>query len=247
MTQQFTYPQFNGRDLVPLRVYKRDGTEIAFETPFRTLDEALVVLRTHRDAERRDSFVGSLIRALCSINGPSSKQAAWAHKIAVDLITPRQQRQLDGVDLLPVLQMLQRAADAQKRLPRIVLTRDDVTVQLAIAGEKSRQPGTVNVMTPGAYGENTWFGRIDLDGRFHPSRSCTPLVEQLLRDLAADPAKVAGQHGVATGSCCFCRRDLSDARSRSVGYGPDCAAKYALPWGDTSAADAADKAAKEAL
>ena len=243
---QYTNPRFNGRDTVPLRVFKRDGTELSFETPFRNLVEVVAVLRTHRDASDTDSFVGSLIRAIGRIAGPSPKQAAWAHKVAVDLITPRQQRQLD-VELLPVLQMLQRAADAQKRLPRIVLTRDDVTVQLTLAGDKSRQPGTVNVMTPGAYGENTWFGRIDLDGRFSPSRSCTPLVEQLLRDLAADPAKVAGQHGVATGNCCFCRRDLSDARSRSVGYGEVCAGKYGLPWGDTSAADAADKAAKEAL
>ena len=243
---QYTDPKFNGRDTVSLRVFKRDGTELPFETPFRNLAEVVAVLRTHRDASDTDSFVGSLIRAIGRIAGPSPKQAAWAHKVAVDLITPRQQRQLD-VELLPVLQMLQRAADAQKRLPRIVLTRDDVTVQLTMAGDKSRQPGTVNVMTPGAYGENTWFGRIDLDGRFNPSRSCTPLVEQLLRDLAADPAKVAGQHGVATGSCCFCRRDLSDKRSRTVGYGPDCAVKYGLPWGDTSAADAADKAAREAL
>lgn len=32
--------------------------------------------------------------------------------------------------------------------------------------------------------------------------------------------------------CCFCGRDLDTAESISVGYGPVCAAKYGLPWGE---------------
>jgi len=32
--------------------------------------------------------------------------------------------------------------------------------------------------------------------------------------------------------CCFCGRELDTAESISVGYGPVCAAKYGLPWGE---------------
>ena len=238
----YTDERFNGRPTTPLRVFKRDGTAVEFDTPFISLAEVCDVLR-NLDNE----FARSLVAACENVRGPSLKQAAWAHKMATEVITPRPPRVELDADLRPVVDMLQRAADAQKRAPNIVLERDGQRVQLRPAGERSSQPGAVNVTDGRPYGQNQWFGRINPDGRFTASRTCTPVVRQLLLDLAADPAAVAGQHGVATGSCCFCSRELSDKRSRSVGYGQTCAGKFGLPWGDTSAADAADKAAKEAL
>jgi len=238
----YTDERFNGRPTTPLRVFKRDGTAVEFDTPFISLAEVCDVLR-NLDNE----FARSLVAACENVRGPSLKQAAWAHKMATEVITPRPPRVELDADLRPVVDMLRRAADAQKRAPNIVLERDGQRVQLRLAGERSSQPGAVNVTDGRPYGQNQWFGRINPDGRFTASRTCTPVVRQLLLDLAADPAAVAGQHGVATGSCCFCSRELSDKRSRSVGYGQTCAGKFGLPWGDTSAADAADAAAKEAL
>jgi len=238
----YTDERFNGRPTTPLRVFKRDGTAVEFDTPFTSLAEVCDVLRN-----LNNEFARSLVAACENVRGPSLKQAAWAHKMATEVITPRPPRVELDADLRPVVDMLRRAADAQKRAPNIVLERDGQRVQLRLAGERSSQPGAVNVTDGRPYGQNQWFGRINPDGRFTASRTCTPVVRQLLLDLAADPAAVAGQHGVATGSCCFCSRELSDKRSRSVGYGQTCAGKFGLPWGDTSAADAADAAAKEAL
>ena len=50
-----------------------------------------------------------------------------------------------------------------------------------------------------------------------------------LRPLTADEAAAFGHH---TGQCVFCLRELTDERSVVVGYGPVCAAKRGLPWGD---------------
>ena len=54
--------------------------------------------------------------------------------------------------------------------------------------------------------------------------------------IAADgrplTAEEAAAFGHATGVCVFCARSLSDDRSVSVGYGPTCAAKQGLPWGE---------------
>jgi len=36
-------------------------------------------------------------------------------------------------------------------------------------------------------------------------------------------------------NCCFCGRDLDTAESISMGYGPICADKYGLPWGEVIA------------
>lgn len=49
-----------------------------------------------------------------------------------------------------------------------------------------------------------------------------------VRHLTAAEAKA---YGDATDHCVFCGRALEDDRSTTVGYGPTCAARYALPWG----------------
>lgn len=46
-----------------------------------------------------------------------------------------------------------------------------------------------------------------------------------------EKAAVAARFGIASGQCCFCSRALSTKESLHVGYGPDCASKYGLPWG----------------
>jgi len=39
-------------------------------------------------------------------------------------------------------------------------------------------------------------------------------------------------------SCMFCSKPLTDARSKSLGYGPDCAARHCLPYDETTTAKA---------
>lgn len=51
------------------------------------------------------------------------------------------------------------------------------------------------------------------------------------RKITADEAAAFGH---ATGCCVYCARDLTDDRSVEVGYGPVCAAKHDLPWGETA-------------
>ena len=96
-------------------------------------------------------------------------------------------------------------------------------------------PGSINVATPGRYGENEWFGRITRQGEFLPSRkydaSQQTAVGLALQAMANDPAKAAGEFGRLTGRCCFCALPLSDERSTKVGYGPVCAKNWGVPWG----------------
>jgi hypothetical protein len=139
--------------------------------------------------------------------------------------------------------MLQRAAEAQKRLPMIKLLSVGVAGKAQPVVIKLRKAGGASVTDGRPYGDNILFGLISDSGDYRPTYANTAEVEATLCKLAANPSKVAGQHGVATGACCFCRRSLTDKRSRSVGYGPICASRFGLPYGDTSAADAADKAA----
>lgn len=50
---------------------------------------------------------------------------------------------------------------------------------------------------------------------------------------APDIIKELSVHGQKFGYCCFCNRDLMNASSIFHGYGPICAEKFGLPWGDT--------------
>ena len=233
----YTDSKFDNRTTTPLRVYKKDGTEIAFATPFANLREVATVLRT-----QTGDFAADMVAAIESVRGPSNVQAAWAHKLATDAITAKASV---TVNLSAIIAMMDKAADAQKRAPRIVLEHSEGRVVLSRATERSKAPGSINITDGGAFGDNVWYGRIARDGSVQPSQHYSKVLP-LIAALALDPAHVAGQHGVATGNCCFCARALSDKRSRSVGYGPICAEKYGMAYGKVSSeVEAADAASRD--
>src|SRR5262249_50313934 len=120
---------------------------------------------------------------------------------------------------------------------RFSLPEPNGEVQLHVTGAASKRPGTITVSNGGRYGEfnSKWYGYISFEGKFEPSRNCTPEIEKFLHEFAADPAKVAGEYGRLTGNCCFCGLKLTDERSTAVGYGPVCSEKYGLPWGERPA------------
>jgi hypothetical protein len=60
-------------------------------------------------------------------------------------------------------------------------------------------------------------------------------VRAFIVDFSNNPEQVARVHGHATGNCCFCTRELTDARSVAVGYGPICASHFGLEWGERRA------------
>jgi hypothetical protein len=133
-----------------------------------------------------------------------------------------------------ILALFDKAKSHLKR-PAIVLGVDGVgEVRLSLAGAKAKQPGTVTVAEPKPYGEAKWFGRIQRDGSYEPSRDGRLAGEAIttkLKAFAADPAKVASEHGRLTGRCCFCNLKLTDERSTATGFGKQCADNYGLAWG----------------
>ena len=92
-------------------------------------------------------------------------------------------------------------------------------------------------------GGDEWMGVGVLDqlGSFHVWRSCTGSLRDRVRAAVnvLDAAKtedewlVAGLAFAQEGSQCFiCGRPLDTPESLTAGYGPICAAKHDLPWGD---------------
>lgn len=134
-----------------------------------------------------------------------------------------------------IMALMCKAAAAGKRHPKFVVLMPDGE-ELEVSLGKMGDVAFVHV-AGGYVAAGMYVGRIDNSLGARPAcrwingNVTTQDHLDLLDAIEADPAKVASQHGVATGRCSFCRRLLSTKESRAVGYGPDCAETHGLPWG----------------
>ena len=123
-------------------------------------------------------------------------------------------------------------AKAHLKYPKIRLACDGHVIVLALAGEKSKEPGTVTVTDGAKWPDNLWYGRVTPTGNWTPgkhlSADMTNSMLTLLTKLAADPARVASKYGKLTGQCCFCGLPLDEKHSVAAGFGPTCAKNYGL-------------------
>lgn len=169
----------------------------------------------------------------------SEKQWAWVERLAQRATAPARETTSLG-SVAGLLNLFATAKANGLKNPAIVAQSPVGLIRLSVAGERARQPGTINVAEKGRFGEATWYGRIKLDGTFEAARDGAPAeLVSYLAEFAAAPAETAAKHGHITGNCCFCDRPLTDERSTSVGYGPVCAKKWSLPWGAAPAKVAA--------
>lgn len=167
----------------------------------------------------------------------SSKQMYWVEKLAGKVEKPVVAATIDNVK--GVLELLSKPGSRLK-YPKIRIlvslfgfdTQSEFTI--ALAGEKARFPGSINV-TSGKYPDSKFYGRIHTDGSYEPARGVDAKDQESiiteLKKLAADPEGVAKEFGKKTGRCCFCSLHLDDERSVAEGYGPVCAKHYNLSWG----------------
>ncbi len=188
-----------------------------------------------RDRDRE--FAESMIRQYNRKRRLSPKQWPFIDRLIMTATNGYPEAATENVgDFTGVIALMGRAAK-NLRHPKIRLQdAQGRPVVLSVAGARAKQPGTVNVTDGRPYGENEWYGRVNKDGTWTPSRVALhdDTIGELLASVAADPAGTAARHGKLTGNCCFCNRGLDDARSTKVGYGPTCARNFGLPWGNAS-------------
>lgn len=154
---------------------------------------------------------------------PTPRQAALIAKIVMEAENRPAAR--ETIDLTRINTMFDKAA-AQLKRPFVNFLVDNVEMKISPAPVTGRNPNCLYVKQAGTY-----VGKIDAQGRFSAGRDALPGIVEALKAFAADPAKAALAYGQATGNCCFCAKELTDARSVEAGYGPICAGKWGLPWG----------------
>jgi hypothetical protein len=205
------------------------------------------------NARDRD-FADSLLGQLAKYGSISPKQTHW-----VEVLAERATAQAPGTshavnvgNVAPIIELF-KLAGRKLKWPKIKLHTHRVVkdesgndkvifehlVVLKRAGNASKYVGQIQVTDGKPFGQNVWYGRIDVDGTFYPNtrvrqenRKHFDEVVTLLTSFAEDPAGIGAFIGKRTGHCVFCSRELTDARSTTVGYGPVCAGHYGLPWGE---------------
>ena len=122
-----------------------------------------------------------------------------------------------GVDRLKAAFDKAIAAAAEKGLrkyPRITING----VTISPAKPTSRNPGALYVKG------DDYLGKID-NGKFYPTRECTPELVAQVQAFMANPAEAAKVYGQTTGTCCICNATLR-SEWKFKGIGPICAEKF---------------------
>jgi len=136
---------------------------------------------------------------------------------------------------LHAIEPMLTAAGEHLKYPKIRFSLDEGTLQLHVAGPKSKYHGQVMVTDGGPYGDSVYFGRIE-GGTFLASKKSPEWVLRFLLAFNHDPAGLAAEYGKKSGRCVFCRKELTHPSSLAVGYGATCAGHYNLPWGNKASA-----------
>jgi len=150
-------------------------------------------------------------------------------------------KSLTGIDAKGIRDLFARATEAGLKSPKIRLRTQNVPVVISMAKPTSKNSGCLYVAGP----EDAYYGKITPQGHYIPTTSATPAIRELVASLSSDPAGVAGAQGQQYGSCCFCGITLTDDRSRKVGYGPICASKWSLSWGEEGYGASCEEATNE--
>lgn len=110
-------------------------------------------------------------------------------------------------------------------------------LELYVTGRMSRYPGSLYVVNGRKRGSGAFWGWIDQQGVWHKRNNPPQPIEARLVGYNEDVERLINDcvaYAKRTGACSFCGSELTDARSVQVGYGPICAQRYGLSWGDAS-------------
>lgn len=183
----------------------------------------------------KKDFILSLQSKLKNGKNLTPDQMVWVHIFAIEELQEKTlvSLEVENSILVKIHEMLE-GASANLKFPKIRLaSADREIITLLKCSENSRHPGSIGIYAA----DRKCLGRIERlpeskSAVFRKEKKCPEWVETTLLHFAGDPVAGAKTFATLTGNCCFCNSALTDDRSVSEGYGPICARRYNLPWGD---------------
>ncbi len=177
-------------------------------------------------------FANDLLGNFSQWGNLSDKQLHWVETLTARALAPKQAPiALVTVDFKNIQAMFDLAGKTLRRIKVKLQTASGQAVVFTRAGTMSKYAGQIMITDGLPFGENKFFGRVDVTGEFFATRNASQEVCELVKEFSEDPAVTAGKYGRLTGGCSFCNHSLKDDRSTQVGYGPVCATRFGLVWG----------------
>lgn len=162
----------------------------------------------------------------------SEKQHYWVRKLISEACPPPLESEVKlNMSNVQALFDIARKNGKDSKLS-VRLATNTAHIVLTAARSHSRNPGAIYIKDSNRpFGED-YLGKIAPNGDVFPNAKCTQAVLDLITDFAENPEIIAAKYGKLTDRCSFCGLELTDSRSVIVGYGPICARKWGLPWGE---------------
>lgn len=249
----------NESTLETARVAASRCQNIITERAFAGADKVMAFMGEQKDAMSRGTeFTRSLAQefSVARLTGVRADKAGiiiWSIKCYMDAqkeapkAAPVVESRTVACPATRIVALFAKATEAKLAHPKIRLSAEGVgKVVFSVAGSRSKFAGDIMITDGKPFGQNVFFGRITRTGEMVPSKACSNTVRDLIVALANDPAGVARAHGHLHGNCCFCGRGLETGESVAVGYGPICADKFGLPWGEVKAKAVVEEDRREA-
>lgn len=125
------------------------------------------------------------------------------------------------VNVQPIIDAFARASNAMRK--PILRTPE---FRFSKASATGANAGAIYVKTLGTEEiEGQYLGKL-MNGRFHPSRECTPEQQARIVTCCADPVDAVLRYARLTGNCGICGRELQRADSIERGIGPVCWGRF---------------------
>jgi hypothetical protein len=173
------------------------------------------------DNAKKNNFAASLKHKIAQYKSLTANQLAAVEKALAPKAAPAAVSQ---AAMAQVQQAFDNAIASGIKRPKLRLA-DFI---LSPAKATSANAGAIYVndaKATDADGQRVYLGKI-LGGEFSPAKACTPLDQQAIVAVSADPLKEAIAYGRKTGVCACCGRELTDPESIERGIGPICASKW---------------------
>jgi hypothetical protein len=210
--------------------YKPRDPVVIDATQKVAVDALVAILDKLGQSDR--TFASSMIAGFNRFGKLSDKQLPWVDKLTQRAVAPKPAPvAYVTVDFKAIQDLFDVASKNMKRIKVRLQTVAGQPVVFNRAGAMSKYAGQIMITDGMPFGQNKFFGRVDVTGEFFATRSATQEVCELVKEFSENPAETAGRYGRLTGGCSFCSHGLKDERSTQVGYGPVCAKRFGLVWG----------------
>jgi len=146
-----------------------------------------------------------------------------------------------GVDLTGLQKLFAGARANGKTNPKIKMALANGTVlEVYAAKSDSKNPGSIYVNVGPEY-----TGKVTPDGKFIPyaDRRLDDEALSMICEVVENPTQAGRLYGRKLKWCIFCGTQLDTNESQYYGYGPICAEKWGLEWGNSVERKAEDRQA----